>query len=463
MRRANTDGVIAGEEIKIRVPYINTLPNKKVHLRDVENRGKFSKFENARKTQESIAKGETVSNSNGYSTDNCSNCGAYADDYFVNTPEWDVVCRKCGAVQPSERAFEGAVERNTKLSSPYRQRTYFSERLRLFGNLEPRIPKQDIRLIGQVYSELCTLLCTLKSANHSSGAGLRALETELKAHGLYGWFDDDPRAITKDFIKTLLTLIDKHISVPSIRGTTKSFKKKYLERWLQIKIFLCGEHYFKNNISELPDKDLLNTMLSLACHISILYKTKKEEIGLDEVRKKSHPNVDLLFLLILYNLGELNKFAWYFVSKKILHNGEFLLRKQQKKLSQAQRDTLTDQQMDCILSTNDEELSRDNFLFLNTHIVENYIEIPNTQNESSLLSAIEADFEIYAKIMRYLNERYSRIEVLEGHPSIDPFAKFGPHTYFGKIENTKYFLIDERWDIPDRDTFLISCVYLYNS
>jgi hypothetical protein len=124
--------------------------------------------------------------------------------------------------------------------------------------------------------------------------------------------------ITKDFIKTLLSLIDKH--VPSAGGT---FKRRYLERWLQIKIFLCGETYYANNVCPIPDQLLLDTLFLLASCVANVYETKRDELKIF-TEKQSMPNVDLLFLLLLYNLGQLETYGWYFTSKSIKNASESL-------------------------------------------------------------------------------------------------------------------------------------------
>lgn len=297
----------------LRIPFINTLPHRKIKKRDYENRGKFSKFKSQNEREKDINSGLRLSNAGYYSTDFCFNCGAYSDEAFVSTPQYDVVCTKCAAVQPSETFFENAIDSAPKPSSAYKERTYLSERLRQFGNHEPRIPREDIRLIGQIYSELDTRYS--KVVNKEEDPERQA--KELKRLGLHGWFIDHPGNIGKGFIQTLLTLIDKTIN-PKLRGITKSFKKKYLERWLQIKIFLCGETYYKNSICSLPTEDLLTSMLLLSCQTTSVFKNKKEEAGIGS-EKRSVPNVDLMFLLILYNIDVyyLRQFGWYFLSQAV--------------------------------------------------------------------------------------------------------------------------------------------------
>lgn len=299
--------------MKLRIPFINTLPHRKIKKKDYENRGKFSKFKSQKQRERDIASGLRVSNAGYYCTDFCFNCGAYSDEAFVSTPEYDIVCTKCAAVQPSETCFENAIDSAPKPSSAYKERTYLSERLRQFGNHEPRIPREDIRLIGQVYSELDKRYSKVLSKEEDPE---RQTE-ELKRLGLQGWFIDDPSYIGKSFVKTILTLIDKTID-PKLRGITKSFKKKYLERWLQIKIFLCGQAYYIRNVCNLPSEELLASMLLLSCQITSVFKNKKEEANIG-TEKKSVPNVDLMFLLILYNIDiyHLREFGWYFLSQAV--------------------------------------------------------------------------------------------------------------------------------------------------
>ena len=312
--RGEEAGYIRAPLPGLRIPFINTLPNRKVRKRDNENRGKFSKFLSEKQREKDIHDGLRLSNSSYYATDFCFCCGAYSDEAFVQTPEYDIVCKKCAAVQPSEVFYEDAIHSTQKSSSAYKERTYLSERLRLFANLEPRIPREDIQLIGQVYSELDSRYC--KAVNDEQ-EDQEERTKKLKRFGLDGWFISNPGDISKDFIKTLLTLIDKKLR-PSIKGVTKSFKKKYLERWLQIKIFLCGEIYYKRNVSRLPPTELLDDMLLLACQITSIFKNKKEEARIF-VDKKSVPNIDLMFLTILYNIDRdfLTEFGWYFMSQAV--------------------------------------------------------------------------------------------------------------------------------------------------
>ncbi len=298
----------------LRIPFINTLPNRKVRKRDSENRGKFSKFLSEKQRENDIRSGLRVSNSGYFSTDFCFCCGAYSDESFVHTPEYDVVCKKCAAVQPSEVFYEDAIHSTQKSSSAYKERTYLSERLRLFANAEPRIPREDIRLIGQVYSELesrYSKICDKEEDPEKRSEKLRRLGLDG------GWFINHPGYISKDFIKTILTLIDNKLK-PSIKGITKSFKRKYLERWLQIKIFLCGEAYYKKNVNSLPAPELLDDMLLLGCQLTSVFKHKKEEAKIF-VEKRSVPNVDLMFLLILWNIDReyLAQYGWYFLSQAV--------------------------------------------------------------------------------------------------------------------------------------------------
>lgn len=282
--------------------------------RETENRGRFSKFVVEKQREKDIHNGLRVSNSSYYATDFCFSCGAYSDEAFTQTPEYDVVCTKCAAVQPSEVFFEDAINSTPKPSSAYKERTYLSERLRLFANLEPRIPREDVRLIGQVYSELYERYCKVVDKEEDPEQRTK----KLKRLGLNGWFIAESGNISKDFIKTLLSVIDKGITKPSIKGITQSFKKKYLERWLQIKIFLCGETYYRRNVCRLPPTELLDDMLLLACQVTSIFKHKKEEAKIF-VDKRSVPNIDLMFLMILYNIDRdfLTEFGWYFLSQAV--------------------------------------------------------------------------------------------------------------------------------------------------
>lgn len=298
------------------------MPNRKIQRKERENRGRFTKAVFFTQLKKDILNGTRVSNSGNFQVDACFCCLSPADDSFVNTPDYTVVCKKCAAVQPSEIFYDGAIENSQKLSPSYKKRTYLSERIRLFGNREPRIPREDLTLIGQVYSEIESVYSKIIDSSEK-GASWKA--QELKSLGLHKWFIEHSGDITKDFIKKLLSSIDKHINDPKLKGPTKSYKKKYAERWLQLKIFICGDTYYENHVCKIPDRQLLDQMLTLSNSIAQVYENFREDAQILS-EKKSMPNIDLLLLIVLYNIAESSciEFGWYFIlsNKSLLDYSE---------------------------------------------------------------------------------------------------------------------------------------------
>lgn len=307
-----------GGKLKIRIPKRNTLSNRIIEEKEIENRGKYSKKYYEKRNADDIANGIRNSNSNNYASDMCIHCNSSSDVSFVRTKEYDVVCTKCGVVQPNETFYYGQTQTLLELSPAYQEKTYISERLRQFANLEPRIPRKDLFLIGLVYCEFDKINCEIIDSKKTN----TEKDDELRDKGLFGWFKANPGDITKETIKKLLQIIDKKIQFTEEikKGIkTKSFTNKYSERWLQIKIFICGEDYYTNHICDIPDKELLNELLTEAALVSYVYKHKRVECGISNIKKKNMIKIDLLFLLLLYSISEetLKQFGWYFTSKKL--------------------------------------------------------------------------------------------------------------------------------------------------
>lgn len=306
------------KKLKIRIPKRNTLANRIIEEKEIENRGKYSKKYYEKRNADDIANGIRNSNRNNYLSDMCCHCSSLADISFVRTKEYDVVCTKCGVVQPNEAFYYGQAQTLLELSPAYQEKTYISERLRQFANLEPRIPRKDLFLIGLVYCEFDKINCEIIDSKKTDSEK----DNELSTKGLQGWFKENPGDITKETIKKLLQIIDKKIQFNDEikKGIkTKSFTNKYSERWLQIKIFICGQDYYTNHICDLPDKELLNELLTEATLVSYAYKHKKIECGITNIKKKNMIKIDLLLLLLLYSISHdtLKQFGWYFTSKKL--------------------------------------------------------------------------------------------------------------------------------------------------
>lgn len=315
----------------IRIPSKNLLPNKKVYLKEEERRGKHSKKRTSEENKKLQNAGIRTRNSSYFSVDNCSNCGAFADDSFIRTREYDVVCKKCGCVQNSEICFENEITTLSQTPTTNKKITYISERLRLFANREPRIAAEDINIIGSLFGSLCGYHITNripeieKSDSESEIQSDGNLRKEIKSLYPYTLFSDPWKAyeifskggafITKKFVRELLRVVDK-LDPEKVPRKTKSFEKKYTERWLQIKIYLMwGEQEFEKQLCKLPDKDLLDKMVYVASLIVDSYEKQKADLS---QKKTNMLSIDLLFLLLLFQENKLEEYGWYFVSP-VLH------------------------------------------------------------------------------------------------------------------------------------------------
>ena len=311
----------------IRIPKKNLLPNKRVSLKEEDRRGKHSK----KKAQEEILRlqqnGTRTRNANHFSVDVCSNCGSDADIYFIRTKEYDVVCKKCGAVQEGEISYENEVTTLSQTPTTNKKITYISERLRLFGNREPRIASTDIAIIGQTFSQLHTLYCKDKfRANNTLVNTVSNQEREEISVFPYSLFEHlnvdavfgtSAGNLNKRSVRELLQLIDQ-LDQEKVPRTTKNFEKKYTERWLQIKIYLMfGEVEYEKSVCPLPKTELLDALVYKASLVVDLYEKHKENIKVEK-KKKNMLSLDLLFLLLLNTEGQLEQFGWYFISH-VLH------------------------------------------------------------------------------------------------------------------------------------------------
>lgn len=316
---------------RLTIPLINRVANRYIAKREFENRGKFSKTKSKQLRDSDIFKGIRLENVHGFASDNCTNCGSSTQDYCVWTKDYEQVCKKCGAVQP-DKYSEDAVDGPQKISSSYQKRTYLSERIRLFGNVEPRIPRQDLKLIGLVYSELDTISGKISNekSNHKEQKS-----TIIESSGLPKRCFEEPSTINKAFIKSLLQCVDymrsKHPSLRNQYGVDKEdkikFKTKYSERWLQVKVFLCGENYYRRNVCSIPSEDLLNEMYKLSREIVKVFEEKKEEASLVN-HKKSVLKTDLIFLVVLFNIEPrlLSVYGWYFSNDSIKRGANSAIR-----------------------------------------------------------------------------------------------------------------------------------------
>ncbi len=305
----------------LRIPKINTLHNKFIKKKLEERRGKYSKTKAEQTREKDVREGRRLSNSCDYMRDCCYKCDSPSDQYFTITSDYDTVCKFCAVVQP-EKYFEEQMDYIQKISSSYQKRTYISERLRLFGNVEPRICREDLKLIGQVYSEIDEIYC--KVYNEEEDKERRT--QRLRDLGIDLWFPGHVAEFEKNSIKVILQCVDyireKNPTLRYYDGVEKedgrSFVHKYTERWLQIKIFLCGVIYYEQSVCSIPDTNLLNDMYKLCTIFLDIYENHRIEARVYS-DKRSIVSTDLLFLVILYNIDPslVETYGWYFLNDSL--------------------------------------------------------------------------------------------------------------------------------------------------
>lgn len=362
----------------LRTPIRNCIPNYFVPKKLSDQRGK-------KKSK------ERYENNNYHGTNHdliCDCCNNHDPSRFFQDSQNCPVCEDCGVVKVSEVSFVNELqESQTKNKQGYKRRSYIGERLRQFSDSEPRIPEPDLEVIRHTYARLREAFNQDHPLFKKS-----ASKREKYIERLVGSFTVREEDTTKQHIKALLDFIDHTIEQPGIivkEEKPQSFKKKYLERWAQIKKYFCGDHYYFNCLVTKPTFRILNllfkvsTLVTLVCddktkrdyilktprynyikekddpefidslkdRIGIKEEEEEEEEGccgfggkpkkthqislyedlpdpINPQHKKNMPSVDLLFLMILFADGEdtLEIYGWYFV-KKIMHQYTFSLPK----------------------------------------------------------------------------------------------------------------------------------------
>lgn len=190
----------------------------------------------------------------------CRNCGA--TDYNVDAERGECTCADCGCVNTDaillvasarykelydcsgNRQFQAplvevvrggfygetvadvhAQQREQKKSAPYQRVTYWSERISQWRGLEPSIPSDDFRDIQRLY----------EWGTNQWGSNPAAK-----------W--QPKHCLSKEDTRELLWEIDRQRRA---RGAKPFFVKKYLEKFLTIRLALCGRGSLGLHINDL--------------------------------------------------------------------------------------------------------------------------------------------------------------------------------------------------------------------
>jgi len=250
----------------LRTPIRNCIPSYFVPKKLSDKRGK--KKSNNTNHQNTVLHGT----SNNIICDCCHN-----DDpgRFIRDCQKCLVCQDCGVVKVSEVAFENELqEMQKKNKQGYKRRSYLGERLRQFSDSEPRIPEPDLETIRYAYARL------REAFNQDHPLFKKSTSKREKyIERLVRTFTDREEDLTKQHIKTLLDFID-HSMDPSV-GIVKqeklpSFKKKYLERWAQIKKYFCGDRYYFTDLVTKPNERILDLIFKLSTLVTLIYDNKEQ-------------------------------------------------------------------------------------------------------------------------------------------------------------------------------------------
>jgi len=360
----------------LRTPIRNCIPNYFVPKKLYDRRGK--------KKSNKAVNNNNNNNDGPYHDLVCDCCGNHDQSRFIQDKQNCPVCENCGVVKTSEVTYSNELsEMQAKDKQSYQRRSYLSERLRQFTNSEPRISEPDLEIIRHAYARL------REAFNEGHPLFKRSTRTQKKyIKGIVESFTSREEDITKQHIKSLLDFIDgsmeKNVSInPYGIEKRPSFKKKYLERWAQIKRYFCGDTYYYNYLVTKPDQITVDLLFKIATLVTIVYETKEqykfvletdvysrvkeeedEEFLIDtahlpdeqseticcgmsfkfferkqvpptlddppplpvEKKKRNIPSLDLLFLMILYadSDNSVEVHGWYFV-KKIAHEYTYTL------------------------------------------------------------------------------------------------------------------------------------------
>ena len=250
-----------------------------------------------------------------FTNTSCCFCGNNDSSEFTRNKEYETVCLRCAAVQNGAGFFQEPPEipKKTRVKSRYETRSYTAERLKQAANLEPRIDSEDLYIIRQAFLQLTERDPTCKTLIPEKETFQRARVEDNRN----SWDPLGDSWISKTLIKSVLSEIDKLIlkkdSNLSKIYSKAQFKKKYTERWLQIKYYLLNAKNDRRG-GVCMTKEGVADVHELLTIITDCYQD--EEIGRGPVKiKTSSLSVDIGILLTLYSydISQLRLFGWYFV------------------------------------------------------------------------------------------------------------------------------------------------------
>lgn len=226
----------------------------------------------------------------------CKECNNELDPYHYTTDNDAIVCKYCGLCDNNPIFDTDFLPQEIpKRSALYKHRNYFAERLLQARNMEPRFKSSELVVIDNVYN----LLLSINPEEWK--------ETNITKHR----FGQICRFINKYYKNTVFT--------------------RRQERWLQYRIYCTGE-----NDLILPI-DVANTLKGFFVVFSYFYtmcieKRKDPQnqkifisttntLNDSPLKKTNIPSLDLLILLLLYNINInlLINHGWYFLTKNIVN------------------------------------------------------------------------------------------------------------------------------------------------
>lgn len=211
-------------------------------------------------------------------TPSCDNCSGTC---LVPTDDQDAyVCTSCGMVS-NNLIIDGArdVTESRPCSAVYRQRNYFAECVLHASACDPRFTAAEQYKINVVWSAL-----------HDKDP--------------ITWSNKET-SFSKGRFQQICRILDK-------MEPGKRWKQK-LERWLQARQIIYGER----EDHSIPDEFTCHTLRILFDPIAKFFETKFKK---NEPGKHNIPKMDLIFLVLLYNIAPeaVQRHGWYSLSKNIV-------------------------------------------------------------------------------------------------------------------------------------------------
>lgn len=211
----------------------------------------------------------------------CTGCGLVLDDRIC-APNIDMHRADSGngimvhsALAADPRTWNSAVLFAGASGYPgYKPWNHFAELLKQATNMDPRIPSDILRRLADAWPPPCLVSEHDRDIVHADGRAIKAL----------------------------------------IRSVDPALVRKYAERWLQIKIHICGhEHYRLHGLPLIPDH------ICHAIHERYIYFSK----CFRKLRKNKHPlfqgrnnvpqlNAVTLQLLAQEDVSYVAEYGWYF-------------------------------------------------------------------------------------------------------------------------------------------------------